>query len=157
MIFLLLGALALLLFLLMLRAFERAPVSSIKSLLAWIAALGGGTLVLLLVLTGRWPVAFAGLTLFGPLIWERWQASRPGRMGNGSAASPRTTSMSVEEAYEVLGLKPGASAAEVRRSYHRLMRQVHPDAGGSDWLAARINQAREVLLRDIPGAKTRRG
>lgn len=156
MIFLLLGALALLLFLLMLRAFERAPVSTIKSLLAWIAALGGGTLVLLLVLTGRGPIAFAGLTLFGPLIWERWRASRPDQVGGGSA-QPRPGSMSVEEAYKVLGLRPGASAAEVQRSYHRLMRQVHPDAGGSDWLAARINQARDVLLRDMPGAKSRQG
>ena len=50
------------------------------------------------------------------------------------------------EAYAVLGLKPGADEAEIRAAYHRLMRAAHPDAGGSDWLAARINQARDVLL-----------
>ncbi len=54
--------------------------------------------------------------------------------------------MTREEAYEVLGLHPGASEAEIRAAHHRLMRTAHPDSGGSDWLATRINQARDVLL-----------
>jgi curved DNA-binding protein CbpA len=54
--------------------------------------------------------------------------------------------MSRAEAYEILGLKPGASAAEVKAAHRRLMQAAHPDHGGSDWLAARINQARDVLL-----------
>jgi curved DNA-binding protein CbpA len=45
-----------------------------------------------------------------------------------------------------LGLRPGASPAEIKDAHHRLMRAAHPDAGGSDWLAARINQARDVLI-----------
>jgi curved DNA-binding protein CbpA len=54
--------------------------------------------------------------------------------------------MTRQEAYQVLGLKPGASEEEIRAAHHRLMRAAHPDVGGSDWLAARINQARDVLL-----------
>ena len=54
-----------------LRAFERASVTTIKSLVAWIAALGGLSLALLLVLTGRGGIALGALTLFGPLIWNR--------------------------------------------------------------------------------------
>jgi len=54
--------------------------------------------------------------------------------------------MTREEAYQVLGLKPGASEADIRAAHHRLMLAEHPDAGGSDWLAARINQARDMLL-----------
>jgi curved DNA-binding protein CbpA len=54
--------------------------------------------------------------------------------------------MSVDEAYQVLGLRPGASEADIREAHRRLMRTAHPDSGGSDWLAARINQARDVLL-----------
>jgi curved DNA-binding protein CbpA len=54
--------------------------------------------------------------------------------------------MTRDEAYQVLGLKAGASEADIRAAHHRLMRAAHPDAGGSDWLAARINQARDMLL-----------
>jgi curved DNA-binding protein CbpA len=54
--------------------------------------------------------------------------------------------MAREEALEVLGLPPSASAADIQAAYVRLMRAAHPDQGGSDWLASRINQARDVLL-----------
>ena len=56
------------------------------------------------------------------------------------------------QAYEVLGLRPGATEADIRAAHHRLMRTAHPDSGGSDWLATRVNQARDVLLHRNPAA-----
>ncbi len=62
--------------------------------------------------------------------------------------------MSRAEALDVLGLAPDAGEVEIQLAYVRLIRAAHPDNGGSDWLAARINQARDVLLS---GSRRRAG
>jgi hypothetical protein len=149
MLWLVLGGLTLFLFLGGLRAFERASVTTVKSLFAWVAALGGIALALLLILSGRAGIALGALTLFGPLIWQRWRATRQAASPGPRQQAPpprRQGNMTQEEAYEVLGLRPGASEADIRAAHHRLMRTAHPDSGGSDWLATRVNLARDVLL-----------
>ncbi|HEX5322084.1 MAG TPA: DnaJ domain-containing protein [Stellaceae bacterium] len=67
--------------------------------------------------------------------------------GSERRAAPSGPDVSVDEAYAILGLEPGADAAAIREAHHRLMKQVHPDHGGSDYLAGKINRARDVLLQ----------
>lgn len=66
--------------------------------------------------------------------------------GEGRGGGRRGTTMDVEEAYSVLGVAPGVSETEILDAHRKLMKLVHPDKGGSDYLASKINEARDRLL-----------
>lgn len=139
-----LGALGLLLW--AAQRFSAAEVSSIKALGAWVAALGGLSLVALLIFSGRGATALAGFLLAGPLVWSWWKEAQQLQRGRPPAPPP-SVPMGRAEALEVLGLRDPVSESDVQAAWVRLMRVAHPDGGGTDWLAARVNQARDVLLR----------
>lgn len=57
--------------------------------------------------------------------------------------------MTIEEAYLVLGLNPGATREEIKAAHRNLIRRSHPDQGGTAYLAAKVNAAKDVLLKNV--------
>jgi hypothetical protein len=76
----------------------------------------------------------------------RWREDAEGDAAAGSSPA-RSGKMTKEEAYQILALEPGASAEQIGRAHRGLMKKLHPDQGGSTYLAARVNEAKDVLLR----------
>lgn len=126
------------------------------------AGLGAAALLavgVFLVVTGK----LAGLAAVGAGLWlwvqralkahSVWQTLR-GMAGGASArpqqppppSPPAQAAMSVDEAREILGVPADADAAAIKAAHRRLMEANHPDRGGSNWIAARLNMARDRLL-----------
>ncbi len=71
----------------------------------------------------------------------------PGEWVEGAASKWSAGPMSREDAFELLGLAPGATPTDIKEAHHRLMKKFHPDQGGSTYFAARLNEAKDLLLK----------
>lgn len=76
-----------------------------------------------------------------------WREDADGHRDAGQRGPARAGPMTDQEAYEILGLQPGAGAEAIREAHRSLMKRIHPDAGGTSGLAARVNQAKDTLLK----------
>ena len=94
-----------------------------------------------------------GARLLEAYFNRRFPGWRPAGQADADAGERRarhSSRMSEDEAYEVLGLRRGAARDEIVRSHRTVMKKWHPDQGGTADLAARANEAKEVLLRRRP-------
>lgn len=73
-----------------------------------------------------------------------------GETGGANGKASAAGRLSEAEAWAILGLAPGADAESIRAAHRRLMQKLHPDRGGSDYLAAKINEAKRMLLQGRP-------
>jgi hypothetical protein len=76
-----------------------------------------------------------------------WRQDAQGNTAGGQSRPAASGKMTDEEAYQILGLQPGAGRADIGRAHRALMKKLHPDQGGSTYLAARVNEAKDTLLR----------
>ena len=77
---------------------------------------------------------------------DDWREAYGQGAEQASSAPPSGGPMTREEAYAVLGLEPEATEEDIRTAHRRLMQKMHPDRGGSTYLAAKLNQAKDLLL-----------
>src|SRR5690242_2683233 len=93
-----------------------------------------------------WPLGSRAAYLDGGGPGGREHAQADADTGSGARATAGSK-MTEQEAYQVLGVERGASVGEITHAHRSVMKKVHPDQGGTTYLAARINEAKDVLLR----------
>ena len=128
------------------RFFLNADVAQIKAffLMAIVVVLCAALFTL--AVTGRLPAAIALCTAVVPLGVGLWRAQRQDHDEDHEPLEEEINTR--EEALEVLGLEAGATEEEIKAAYKKLMQKIHPDHEGSEWMAAKLNQAKDILLKD---------
>jgi hypothetical protein len=118
------------------------PKANAGKLAVWVRKYSGVLFVFgaAFILTRNIVFAIAGSALYYSLTqkasWIPDSMRRPGGMG-------------LEEAYRVLGLSPGATRDDIQAAHRDLIRRNHPDQGGSTYIAAKVNEAKDVLLKHV--------
>ena len=84
--------------------------------------------------------------LLDSYLQQRFPGAGPFGQGQQDRDHSASGGFSREEALQILGLEEGASREDIVTAHRKLMQKLHPDRGGNDYLAAKINQAKDFLL-----------
>lgn len=146
--FLGLGITLLLIGLLLIALVTQLTARTLKLTALAIVFMAAATALLIFAIAGRYGLAApaGALALWGMrayLLARQIRAS-----GHQAPAQQGGKAMARAEALDILGLQEGATADEIEAAYKTLIVKNHPDQGGTDWLAARLNEARDILLND---------
>ncbi len=150
----------------LLRGFLKRPPEVVARNVKLMGAVVFGLVLLYLGATGKlnWLIALLGILVavlsrlapfllhYAPALQKFWFMFKSGRQQNSQGrgySSPGNAAMSVEEAYEILGLKQGATRQDIIVAHRKLMQKLHPDRGGSGYLSSKINQAKDLLLKYV--------
>lgn len=130
-----------------------------KKLIIWSVAGGAIAMLGFLAITGRLNFITAAITgavamlpkaaqllRYLPILNKVRQHANNSTQQQNNQQPPSPTAMSQKQAYEILGIQTDASKEEIIKAHKRMMQKVHPDRGGSDYLAAQINQAKDTLI-----------
>lgn len=129
----------------LMKFFMRANPSQIKALILAIFTTAIAIGLLFLAVTGKLPAAIAALGALIPFIIN-FVRSR----GAQSKTPSQNTEMTRDEALKILNLNKDADKKQIKEAYKKLMKKVHPDQEGSEWMATKLNEAKEFLLKDKP-------
>jgi hypothetical protein len=148
--FLGLGIALLLVGLLLIALVTQVTARTLKLTALAIVFIAAATALLIFAIAGRYGLAApaGALALWGMRAYLLARQIRAGAQPTARNAAQRGKTMGRAEALEILGLQEGATPDEIEAAYKALIVKNHPDQGGTDWLAARLNEARDILLDD---------
>jgi len=141
--------------------YSKADSSDRNRSLITVLLYGMAAALLIMVLTGRIPWLFAMLSAATPwisrafMIKQMWSRINQATGNQSRSPPPETPSstMSREEALQILGLEGDVTEQQIKEAHRKLIQRIHPDRGGSGYLASWINQAKDTLLQDPPDNK----
>lgn len=130
------------------RFFLNANIKQIKAAFMVVSLVAIAIAMFYLAVTGRLPAAIALVVAIVPFVLSYLKARAAGHSGQDAPHNTNSANkpMTHDEALEVLGLGKGASVDMIKDAYKKLMKKVHPDQEGSEWMAAKLNEAKDLLL-----------
>ena len=120
-----------------------------NDMFAKVLAVALGVMAFFILVKGNIPVAVV-LATGAVLSWQGslWSYLRSKAGDPGAVQNHAVEAMTIKEALEILELSGTPTDEEIKAAHHRLMKKIHPDQGGSGYFAAKLNQAKELLLKD---------
>lgn len=128
------------------RFFLKASPDDIKALIQAIVTIVLCLALFVLSVTGRLPAAIAIVSAMAPFAMAYYTAHKRKR-NTQSPANNSNLPMNRDEALKVLGLPESAEESDIQSAYKTLMKKIHPDQQGSEWMARKLNEARDTLLK----------